>query len=155
MVAALNFHLFHAHAERVHMTNIAQMVNVLRAMILADKDRMLLTPTYHALHLYVPFQDATSLPTIIKESAPYTFGGTTIAGLSASAARAKDGRLYLAMVNTNPSVPAEVSVNVGGRLPTSATGRLLTARSMDDHNTFSCHALCSRFPSVPRLSREG
>jgi alpha-N-arabinofuranosidase len=58
----LNFNIFHAHAERVRMTNIAQMVNVLQAMILTDKDKMLLTPTYHAFQMYVPFQDATSLP---------------------------------------------------------------------------------------------
>ncbi|WP_394326322.1 alpha-N-arabinofuranosidase, partial [Pelomonas sp. Root1237] len=37
LVAALNFHIFHQHAERVPMTTIAQMVNVLQAMILTDK----------------------------------------------------------------------------------------------------------------------
>ncbi|MEO7497700.1 MAG: alpha-L-arabinofuranosidase C-terminal domain-containing protein, partial [Massilia sp.] len=62
VVAALNFNIFHAHAERVRMTNIAQMVNVLQAMIITDKDKMVLTPTYHAYKMYVPFQDATSLP---------------------------------------------------------------------------------------------
>jgi alpha-N-arabinofuranosidase len=46
VVAALNFNIFHAHADRVRMTNIAQMVNVLQAMIITDKDKMILTPTY-------------------------------------------------------------------------------------------------------------
>jgi alpha-N-arabinofuranosidase len=44
------------------MTNIAQMVNVLQSMIITDKDKMVLTPTYHAFEMYVPFQGATSLP---------------------------------------------------------------------------------------------
>src|SRR5205823_12127263 len=73
MVAALNFNIFHAHADRVRMTNIAQMVNVLQAMILTDKDKMVLTPTYHAFKMYVPFQDATSLPVTLANNPQYTF----------------------------------------------------------------------------------
>ena len=66
LVAALNFHVFHAHAKRVQMANIAQMVNVLQAMILTDGPRMTLTPTYHAFEMYIPFQGATYLPTEIQ-----------------------------------------------------------------------------------------
>ncbi|NHZ97352.1 alpha-N-arabinofuranosidase [Massilia sp. CCM 8734] len=136
VVAALNFNIFHQHADRVHMTNIAQMVNVLQAMILTEKDKMLLTPTYHAFHMYVPFQDATSLPVTVADDTAYTLGETTIPGISASAARAKDGKLYLSLVNTNPGKPADVVVNVSGKQLAAATGRVLTATAMDAHNTF-------------------
>ncbi|NHZ35987.1 alpha-N-arabinofuranosidase [Massilia rubra] len=136
VVAALNFNIFHQHADRVHMTNIAQMVNVLQAMILTEKDKMLLTPTYHAFHMYVPFQDATSLPVTVVDDTAYTLGETTIPGISASAARAKDGKLYLSLVNTNPGKPADVVVNVSGKQLAAATGRVLTATAMDAHNTF-------------------
>ncbi|RJG24371.1 alpha-N-arabinofuranosidase [Massilia cavernae] len=136
VVAALNFNIFHAHAERVRMTNVAQMVNVLQAMILTEKDKMLLTPTYHAFEMYVPFQDATSLPLAIADNASYTVGETSIPGISASAARAKDGKVWLALVNTNPNQPADVAVNVAGTSVTGATGRVLTAAAMDAHNTF-------------------
>ena len=93
VVAALNFNIFHAHADRVHMTNIAQMVNVLQAMILTEKDKMLLTPTYHAFEMYVPFQDATSLPVSIANNPAYTLGATTIPGLRLG--RARQGRQAL------------------------------------------------------------
>jgi len=136
VVAALNFNIFHANAERVRMTNIAQMVNVLQAMILTEKAKMLLTPTYHAFHMYVPFQDATSLPVTVSESAAYKLGDSTIPGISASAARAKDGKLYLSLVNTNPTEAADVTVNVTGKQPAKATGRVLTAGAMDAQNTF-------------------
>jgi alpha-L-arabinofuranosidase len=136
VVAALNFNIFHAHAERVRMTNIAQMVNVLQAMILTDKDKMLLTPTYHAFQMYVPFQDATSLPLSISDNVAYKLGETSIPGISASAARGRDGKLYLALVNTNPLQAADVAVAVSGTQPVSATGRVLTAATMDAHNTF-------------------
>ncbi len=137
VVAALNFNIFHDHAERVRMTNIAQMVNVLQAMILTDKNRMILTPTYHAFRMYVPFQDATSLPVAIKNNGKYGIGKTSVPQVSASAARGKDGKVYLALVNTDPNKPVDVTVNVSGMGAGKATGQLLTAAAMDAHNTFA------------------
>jgi alpha-N-arabinofuranosidase len=118
------------------MTNIAQMVNVLQAMIITDKDKMLLTPTYHAYRMYVPFQDATSLPVAVNNDTPYTVGSTSIPGISASAARGKDGKLYVALVNTNPRQATDVTLNVAGQDARSVEGQVLTAETMDAHNTF-------------------
>jgi alpha-N-arabinofuranosidase len=136
LVAALSFNIFHEHAERVPMTTIAQMVNVLQAMILTDKEKMVLTPTYYAFQMYVPFQDAKSLPLAIKDNTSYTLGAATIPGVSASAARARDGKLYLALVNTDPSKAVDVAVNVAGTRVKGAAGTVLTATAMDAHNTF-------------------
>jgi len=136
IVAALNFNIFHAHADRVRMTNIAQMVNVLQAMILTDKDKMLLTPTYYAYQLYIPFQDATSLPVSINNNLQYKLGETSIPEVSASAARGKDGKLYVALVNTNPHEAVDIAVNLVGVNAKSAKGHILTANEMDAHNTF-------------------
>jgi alpha-N-arabinofuranosidase len=136
LVAALNFHIFHDHAERVPMTTIAQMVNVLQAMILTDKEKMVLTPTYYAFQMYVPFQDARSLPLAIKDNTSYTLGATTIPGVSASAARAKDGKLYLALINTDPHQAVDVAVNVAGTKVKGAAGKVLTSAAMEAHNTF-------------------
>src|SRR5688500_8133039 len=135
LVAALSFHIFHDHAERVPLTTIAQMVNVLQAMILTDKEKMVLTPTYYAFQMYVPFRDARSLPLAIKNNTSYTLGAVTIPGVSASAARAKDGKLYLALVNTDPHRPVDVAVNVAGAKVKGAAGKVLTSAAMDAHNT--------------------
>jgi alpha-N-arabinofuranosidase len=59
LVAAGTFNIFHAHADRVRMANIAQAVNVLQAMLLTDGGQMAKTPTYYTFAMYVPFQDAT------------------------------------------------------------------------------------------------
>jgi alpha-N-arabinofuranosidase len=135
VVAALNFNIFHDHADRVRMTNIAQMVNVLQAMVLTDKDKMLLTPTYHAYEMYVPFQDATTLPLAMEGSRNYASGDKSIPLISASAARGKDGKVYVALVNTHPSETEEVSIAGVGEGKASA--RVLTAAEMDAHNTFA------------------
>ena len=62
VLAGLTFHIFHEHNDRVKMANIAQTVNVLQAMILTDKEKMLLTPTYHVFEMYKVHHDATRLP---------------------------------------------------------------------------------------------
>jgi len=137
LVAALNFHIFHAHADRVSMTNIAQMVNARQAMVLADGGTMVLTPTYHAFKMYVPFQDAAAMPVTLANNPQYALGSVGIAAVSASAARGKDGKLYLGLVNTNPKEDVDVSVDVAGAKAKSASGSVLTAAAMDAHNTFA------------------
>lgn len=97
---------------------------------------MILTPTYHAFDMYKPFQDATSLPTNITRNTTYTYSGVSVPGVSASAARGKDGKIYVSLVNTNPKEAVDVSVNLAGAKVTSAKGSVLTSEAMDAHNTF-------------------
>jgi alpha-N-arabinofuranosidase len=137
MIAALNLNIFHAHADRVRMAAIAQMVNVLQAMVRTDGAKMVLTPTYHAFRMYVPFQDAVSLPVALDGNPAYALGGASMPAVSASAARGKDGRLYVALVNTNPHEAVEVAVEVAGAHAGAASGTVLTAAAMDAHNTFA------------------
>ena len=49
---------------------------------------------------------------------------------------AKDGKIYVALVNANPKQELEVAVNLGNEKVSSAKGRILTAPLMDTHNTF-------------------
>ena len=52
VIAGLTLNIFQNHAARVRMANLAQMVNVLQSLVLTDRERMLLTPTYHVFDLY-------------------------------------------------------------------------------------------------------
>jgi alpha-N-arabinofuranosidase len=136
VVAALNLHVFHRHADRVVMANIAQMVNVLQAMILTDKGRMLRTPTYWVFEMFKVHQGGTYLPVALTPP-DYVFGEQRIPAISASATRAADGTaVHLSLVNTDPGQPATVSVALVGLAPRSAAGRVLTAPAMQAHNTF-------------------
>jgi alpha-N-arabinofuranosidase len=134
LLAALHFNVFHAHADRVQMTNIAQMVNVLQAMILTSKDKLVLTPTYHAFAMYTPFQDATSVPAKIENNPVYKVDKFSMPTLSATAARGKDGKLYIGLVNSNANQPAELTLQVGANAPKAVKGKLLTAGAMDAQN---------------------
>jgi alpha-N-arabinofuranosidase len=90
ILAALNLNIFARRADRVRLANIAQMINVLQAMILTDKEKMVLTPTYYVYKMYVPFQDATFVPVTFNASA-YTHGDITLPRVDAIAAKDRAG----------------------------------------------------------------
>ena len=136
VVTAVNFNLFHHYASRVHMTNIAQMVNVLQAMILTDGADMLVTPTYHVYGMYKVFQDATSVPFEI-ESGDYSEGDQHLPAVTASIAKGQDGKTYIALVNLDPKNDAEVKLQFSGQSVSSLEGEILTAKEMTAKNTFS------------------
>lgn len=135
VVAGINLNIFNNHADRVRMANIAQIVNVLQAMILTDGEKMLRTPTYHVFKMYAVHQDATLIPVVLS-SPQYKFEDKTIPALSASASRDGNGRLHLSIVNLDPNRPAEISTTVTGATIKSVSGEVLTAPAMTGLNTF-------------------
>jgi len=135
VLAALNLNIFARHADRVRGANIAQMINVLQAMILTDKEKMVRTPTYYVFKMYVPFQDATFVP-VTFDAGAYTHGDVTLPRVDAVAAKAKDGKLWLEVTNVDPNQPAEIDLNVAGINAKSAAGETLTAPKVDSINTF-------------------
>lgn len=153
LAAALSFHVFHAHANYVSMANIAQMVNVLQAMILTDGDKMVLTPTYHAFRMYVPFQDASALPVTLADNPRYSMDGASIPAVSATAARGKDGKLYLGLVNTHPRDGVEISVATVGVAASSFSGSVLSAAAMDAHNSFMAPEVVAPAPFEGRVDK--
>jgi alpha-N-arabinofuranosidase len=135
LVAGVTLNIFNRHADRVKMANIAQMVNVLQAMILTDKEKMIVTPTYHVFEMYAVHQDATLLPAELH-CADYELGGEKIPSVSVSASRDRAGVVHVTLCNLNPNAAADVTCNVEGLKATTVTGRVLTAATMDAHNTF-------------------
>jgi alpha-N-arabinofuranosidase len=135
LVAATNFHIFHRNAGRVHMANIAQMVNVLQAMILTDGPRMALTPTYHAFDLYKPFQGATALG-VTTTTPEYALAGDAVPAVDITAARDAAGAIQLGIVNVDPHRWADVTLTLPSLDLTRVEGQMLTAHLMDSTNRF-------------------
>lgn len=136
VLTAVNFNLFHHYANRVHMTNIAQMVNVLQAMILTDGADMVLTPTYHVYGMYKVFQDATSIPFTIH-AGEYKQGEQVLPAVTASIAKGTDGKVYIALVNLDPTNKAEIDLELTNGGFTALKGQLLTAAEITAKNTFA------------------
>jgi len=154
IVAALNINIFARHADRVRMTNIAQMVNVLQAMILTDKDKMVLTPTYHIFKMYLPFQDATFVP-VKFEAGTYTQGDITLPRIDAVAVRDTQGKLWLAVTNLDPTRSASVLTDLAGAKASSARGQVLTAPRLDAVNTFAAPNAVAPKPYAAKAGAKG
>jgi alpha-N-arabinofuranosidase len=135
VLAALNLNIFMRHADRVRGTNIAQMINVLQAMVLTDGPKMVLTPTYHVYRMYVPFQDAALVP-VNFDAGTYRNGDVAVPRVDAVAARDTAGHLWLALTNVDPREPTTMVVSIAGVAAHTAAGEVLTAPAVDSHNTF-------------------
>jgi alpha-L-arabinofuranosidase len=135
VLAALNLNVFARHADRVRMANIAQMINVLQAMILTDNEKMVVTPTYYVFKMYVPFQDSTFVP-VSFDAGTYKQGDISLPRVDAIAAKDASGKLWLEVTNVDPNQAAEIVVNVPGLTAKSAVGQTLTAPKVDSVNSF-------------------
>ena len=133
----MTLNIFNQHCERVTMSNIAQTINVLQALILTEEgsDRLVLTPTYHIFEMYKVHQDATLLPLDLSCD-EYTYGEFSMPSISASASKDAAGRVHLSLCNLNPNASADVTCELRGMTLSAASGRVLSADRMQAHNTF-------------------
>jgi alpha-N-arabinofuranosidase len=135
LVAGINLNIFNHHADRVHMANIAQTVNVLQAMILTDGPKILKTPTYHVFDMYKVHHDAKFVEYQLNGS-DYQFGDDGIAGLNVSCSKKQDGIVNVTICNLDPNESKQLVCKLPGTEVKSAGGTVLTAELMDAHNTF-------------------
>ena len=136
MISGVTLNIFNNHADRVRMANLAQTINVLQAVILTNKEKIILTPTYHVMEMYNVHQNATLLP-ISLSSENYNLGGKGLPSLSASASKDSAGLIHVSITNINAEKPESVSISLEGANCKKVTGRILTAAKLQDHNTFN------------------
>lgn len=135
MVAALSLNIFHKYSNRVKMANIAQVVNVLQAMILTKDDKMVLTPTYYVFDMYSVHQGAKYLPLNVETPYVKPSAGVALPQISATASRNSKGDINISLTNIDLTKDQEVSVS----LPYNAKvveARILTAANIADYNNF-------------------
>jgi len=135
LVAGINLNLFNKHCDRVKMANIAQMVNVLQAVILTEGDKMLKTPTWHTFYLYQVHQDAELVESSIETREVGIEEDYRIPDLTESVSMGKDGRLYVTMTNASLTDDTDVEAFFAETAVKSVKGRILTG-DKEAHNTF-------------------
>lgn len=135
MIAGLTLNIFNNHADRVRMANLAQIVNVLQAVILTKDEKMLLTPTYHVMEMYNVHQDALMLPLTVTSN-DYQLAGKKIKAVNASASKDKNGNVHISLVNIDAQIEQQIKIDLGGLNARSVTGRILTSGKVQDYNSF-------------------
>ena len=117
------------------MANIAQMVNVLQAMILTEGSKMVLTPTYHIFEMYKGHQGAKQLESY-AEATLLNHDDQAVPDLHVSASQQADGSILVTAANLNDTAAIPVTCMLGGAKPTGVTARVL-AGAPAAHNTFA------------------
>lgn len=135
VLAGATLNIFNNHAERVRMANLAQCVNVLQAVILTDKAKMILTPTYHVMQMYSLHQDAKLLPLTLNPPL-YTFNGETIPALSASASKDKNGLTHISIVNVDTKKANTIEIDLKELGIKNITANILKSAKLQDFNSF-------------------
>ncbi|MBR1864627.1 MAG: alpha-N-arabinofuranosidase [Ruminococcus sp.] len=135
IVAAINLNIFNEHSDRVVMANIAQVINVLQAVILTEGERMVLTPTYHVFDLYKEHQDAELLESSIENFITGT-GSDRFNAVSKSVSKDKDGNVLITLSNASLDEDAKVVCDLGEFGFSKAEGRIICADDPRDFNDF-------------------
>jgi alpha-N-arabinofuranosidase len=119
----------------VRGANLAQIVNVLQAVILTDKEKMLLTPTYHVMKMYNVHQDALLIPLKIK-SPKYTFNKKRLPAVSVSASKDKANLTHISLVNIDLKKENKIQIDLKELEIKDVTGYVLSSSEVQDYNTF-------------------
>jgi len=135
LIAATNLNIFNNHCERVRAAALAQTVNVLQSLILTDKDKMLLTPTYHIFDMYKVHQDAKYLP-IQLASPDYVVDGKKLPAVNVSASQDASGKVHISLVNLDLHNNITISTSLKDIQWKSVSGQILTSANITDVNTF-------------------
>lgn len=135
MIAGTTLNIFNNHCDRVKMANLAQIVNVLQAVILTNDEKIILTPTYHVMEMYNVHQDALMLPITVTGN-NYVYGTDTLKAVSVSASRDKKGITHISLVNIDAKKSQDVSVILNGAKYKTVSGRILTSDKLQNYNSF-------------------
>lgn len=134
LVAGVNLNIFNNYADRISMANIAQIVNVLQAMILTDGEKMVKTPSYYVFKMYNVHHDATLIPSLLS-SESYEFNGEKLPAVTSSAS-IKNDITSITLTNINPNKSTNVDINVDAIDFSKISGQIITAQNMNDFNDF-------------------
>jgi alpha-L-arabinofuranosidase len=136
----MTFDIFNRHADKIAMANVAQTINCIHSLFLAQEDKFTRTPAYYVFEMYRSHMGARLAPMMISApqfSAPALNGTVRMAGLAGSASVRDGGRMTVTL--TNASLDDAVSARIrltGGARAAEARGVVLTHSNMQAGNTF-------------------
>ena len=136
MVAAMSLNIFHRHTDRLKMANIAQIVNVLQAMILTKGNEMVLTPTYHVFRMYNVHQNAQYVPTECNAADMVAPSGRIMPEVSVTASKDADGKLHVSIANPVVDKAQTLVISFDDLNPKNVTGEVLAAPTIQSYNDF-------------------
>ena len=136
IVAAININIFTKFVERLKMANIAQVVNVLQAMVLTDGPEMVLTPSYHVFRMFSVHQNAVRIPVEYTCGKITSQDGATVDNFSMASSRDASGAIHVTMANPLLDKSVTVELSFDSLKPKNVSGEILNASKISAHNDF-------------------
>ncbi len=138
MIAAMTLDTFNRHCDKVVMSNVAQLINNLHSLFLADGPKFVATPNFYVYEMYKAHQGAVGLQvTVDSPIVGYKTGNDVhnIPALEGSASR-KGKVLHLSVTNVDAHNAVEAEINLEGVKVKSGNKTVLTHKRLNAHNTF-------------------
>jgi alpha-N-arabinofuranosidase len=138
LVTALTLDIFHRHADKLAMANVAQLINNLHCLFLAHGDRFVTTPNFHVFEMYKAHQGGQAVRMWVGAS-PIQFhserGDASLWGLAGSAS-VQNRKLVVTLVNPHVKEERNVEINLRGASVRNCTVCSLASADIHAHNTF-------------------
>ena len=137
-VAAITLDIFNRNCDKVEMANVAQLINNIHSLFVADGPKFVATPNFYVFEMYKVHQGAQGvkvdfhapLAQFRADSEDKTF--PTLLG----SASVKGKKLHISVVNTNIHEPIEATIDLGKMTVKGGSVSVLTAKDIHAHNTF-------------------
>jgi alpha-L-arabinofuranosidase len=108
LAVGVAFEGFHRQCNVLSMTNLAQVVNVLQAVLLTDGPRFVRTPTYYAIALHKPHVGAQAIPVGVSSDLTTPSGAPSVSATGS----VKAGSAAVTIMNRHWDSPAEIEVRL-------------------------------------------
>ena len=135
LIAGINLNIFNKHSDRIKMANLAQVVNVLQAVILTEGEKMLLTPTYHVFNMYKNHQEATLVESYLETKNIGINDEIQVPNLHESVSIDKDNKINITINNLSVNESYTVESTIVDRKIKNVKATILTEK-MNSFNTF-------------------
>ena len=134
LVACISLNIFNKHCRRIKMANIAQVVNVLQAMVLTEGEKMLLTPTYYIFRMYKHHQNGQLLDSF-AETTEIGTDDYKVPDISESVSMDEKGNIHITLGNLSITEEKDLEILFFAKKAEKARATILTG-AMDSYNTF-------------------
>lgn len=124
--AGLNLNVFNKMSDRITMTNIAQMINVLQSMLLTQGAELVKTPTYFVYRMFRDHQDADLLESAVSGNYELSVleddrTAPAVPVLSESVSMNEKGEINLTLTNQSTEDDLSVRIHMNESKPYTAT----------------------------------
>ena len=136
LIAGITLNIFNKHCDRVKIAALAQMVNVLQAVLLTEGEKMIKTPTYHVMHMYRYHQGAELLESSITGVEKVGTKKWMVPKVTESVSLDEDGIITVTMNNLSADSSEKVDIQLAGKGYQIEEARVVTNSDMHAYNTF-------------------